>query len=524
MTTTLFKNGLIINGLGNPGFYGSVLVKDNKISIIRNNSENIESDIVIDCSGKIISPGFIDLHSHTALTIFGEPEHKPKVFQGVTTEMVGIDGISPVPFKNKSELERYIWLDSGLNDYPPSSPDWLKTIDYLNKIDNKVAVNVACIIGNSPLRIWSVGWDQVEASKDQIADMKSALRECMEEGAWGFSTGLDYAPGAYASTEELISLSEEAVKMGGFYHTHTRALLATPQNYLAPFEEAIEIGEKSGIPVHLTHYRQNPGQGTYQDYLGLVENSRDKGMDVTFDSYTYPYSGTTLTIILPIWSKNGGPEALIKNLSSTESRKKMASEMNPSGYPTHWLTNFKKPHNKKYEGLSVNEIAALTNKEPYDVVFDLLLDENLGISHVGFGTNPHTLPEFVKHPAGMIASDSILFGDFPSPRTYGNFTKVIAEFARDDKFLTIEEAIRKMTSFPAQRLGLKSKGSLIDGYDADIIVFDLEKTHAPTTKAEPKQLAEGIEHVLVNGKFVIKNKKHTGNLPGQAVRRGKDSW
>ena len=186
MTTTLFKNGLIINGLGNPGFYGSVLVKGNKISIIRNSIDEVESDQVIDCSGKIISPGFIDLHSHTALTIFGEPEHKPKVFQGVTTEMVGIDGISPVPFKNKSELERYIWLDSGLNDYPPNSPDWLKTIEYLNKIDNKVAVNVACIIGNSPLRIWGVGWNQVEATKNQIEDMKSALRECMEEGAWDF--------------------------------------------------------------------------------------------------------------------------------------------------------------------------------------------------------------------------------------------------------------------------------------------------------------------------------------------------
>ena len=247
-------------------------------------------------------------------------------------------------------------------------------------------------------------------------------------------------------------------------------------------------------------------------------------MDVTFDCYTYPYSGTTLTIILPIWSKDGGPEVLMKHLSSKDSRDKMAKEMSSSGYPTHWLTNFKKPHNKKYEGMSVNEIASLTNKEPSEVVFDLLFDENLGISHVGFGTNPHTLPEFVKHPAGMIASDSILFGDFPSPRTYGNFTKVISEFARDDKFLSLEEAIRKMTSFPAQRLGLKNKGSLIDGYDADLIVFDLEKTHAPATKADPKQLAEGIEHVLVNGTFVIKNKEHTGNLPGKAVRRGKDSW
>ena len=521
--TIALKDGLIINGTGSPGFYGSVLIKDNKISVIRQNSDSIQADVEIDCTGKVISPGFVDLHSHTGLTIFGEPKHEPKVFQGVTTELIGIDGISPVPFKNKSELERYIWLDSGLNDYPPESPDWLKTIEYLNKIDNNVAVNVACIIGNGPLRIWGVGWNDKPASKKQIENMKSILRECMEEGAWGLSTGLDYPPGAYASTEELIELCKEAAKLGGFYHTHTRALLSTKNNVLAPWEEAIDIGKGSGIPVHLTHYRQNPGKGTYQDYLGLVEDARENGMDVTFDCYTYPYSGTTLTIILPNWSKDGGPEALIKNLSSKDTRDRMAKEMNPSGYPTHWLTNFKKPHNKKYEGLSVNEIAAINNQEPAETIFDLLLDENLSISHVGFGTNPHTLPEFVKHPAGMIASDSILFGDFPSPRTYGNFTKVISEFSRDDKFLTLPDAIRKMSSFPAQRLGLHSKGSLIDGYDADVIVFDLPKVHAPATKANPRQLAEGIEHVIVNGQFVIKDSEHTGNLPGKAVRRGRDS-
>ena len=198
--TIALKDGLIINGTGSPGFYGSVLIKDNKISVIRQSSDSIQADVEIDCTGKVISPGFVDLHSHTGLTIFGEPKHEPKVFQGVTTELIGIDGISPVPFKDKSELERYIWLDSGLNDYPPESPDWLKTIEYLNKVDNNVAVNVACIIGNGPLRIWGVGWNDKPANKKQIENMKSVLRECMEEGAWGLSTGLDYAPGSYAST------------------------------------------------------------------------------------------------------------------------------------------------------------------------------------------------------------------------------------------------------------------------------------------------------------------------------------
>ena len=236
----------------------------------------------------------------------------------------------------------------------------------------------------------------------------------------------------------------------------------------------------------------------------------------------YAYSGTTLTIILPNWSKDGGPEKLMQHLQSTSSRKKIAKEINKT-FPTTWLTNLKKPHNKKYDGLSVNEIAEMKNQEPATVLFDLLVDENLGISFVGLGGNPQTLPEFVKHPAGMIASDSILFGDHPSPRTFGTFTKIISEYARDDQFLTLEKGIRKMSSFPAQRLGLKNKGLILNNFDADVIVFDLPKVNVPATKANPRQLSEGIEQVIVNGQFVIKNSKHTGNLPGRAVRRGRDS-
>ena len=201
----------------------------------------------------------------------------------------------------------------------------------------------------------------------------------------------------------------------------------------------------------------------------------------------------------------------------------MCQEINHEAFKENWLTNFKQPHNKKYEGLSISEIALMKDTDTCETIFDLLLDENLGISTVGLGNTAHSIPEFVKHPAGMIASDSLIFGDYPNPRTYGNFTKVIAEFSRDDKLLPLEDAIRKMTSFPAQRLGLTKKGILIDGYDADVIVFDLPKVKAPASKNNPKRLSEGIEQVIVNGEFVIKNKKHTGNLPGKSIRRGINS-
>ena len=246
--------------------------------------------------------------------------------------------------------------------------------------------------------------------------------------------------------------------MGGFYHTHTRASLKS-KGLLAPWQEAVEIGRRSGIPVHLTHYRQSAqGAGSHLDYLGLVEDARDEGMDVTFDCYTYPYSGTTIAIGMPFWAKDGGPERLMAALKDPSDRDRMKKEMPRERLEDNWLTNFRQPHNKKYDGKSLEEISEMRGQDMADALFDLLLEENLGISTVGLGTNPHTLPAFVSHPAGMIASDAILFGEYPNPRTYGCFPIVLAEFVRAEKHLRLPEAVRKMTSFPAQRLGLPDRG------------------------------------------------------------------
>ena len=434
---------------------------------------------------------------------------------------MGIDGISHAPFKTQDELHRYIWLDSGLNGYPPMPADWLSVADYLGKFDNTVAINVAYILGNSPVRIWSVGWNDRPATADEMADMKAVVREAMEEGAWGISTGLDYPPGAYASTDELVELSETAASLGGHYHTHTRASLRA-QGLLAPWEEALEIGRRSGIPIHLTHYRQSgQGVGSHLDYLGLVEDARDEGMDVTFDCYTYPYSGTTITIGLPHWAKDGGPERLMAALRDPHDRARMAVEVSRERLRDNWLTNFTQPQNKQYEGRLITDIAEMRGQEPADALFDLLLEENLGISTVGLGTNAQTLHAFVSHPAGMIASDAILFGEYPNPRTYGCFPIVLAEFVRAEKHLRLPESIRKMTSFPAQRLGLPDRGILRDGFKADIVIFDpaTVKTHA--TREDPHHYPVGIDWVIVNGEVVIEDGENSGALPGRALRRGR---
>jgi N-acyl-D-amino-acid deacylase len=520
MVDLLIKNGLIIDGSGSPGYFGTVTVDNERIAIHRGDVPQVDAARVIDATDHVVCPGFVDLHSHAGLTILGEPHHDPKVRQGVTTELIGIDGISHSPFKSHEELQRYIWLDSGLNGYPPTPGDWLSVADQLGKYDNSVAINIAYILGNSSVRIWGVGWNDRPPTSAELEDMKSVVREAMEEGAWGLSTGLDYPPGAYASTDELVALSEVSARMGGFYHTHTRASLRA-KGLLAPWDEALDIGRRSGSPIHLTHYRQSAqGVGSHLDYLGLVEDARDEGMDVTFDCYTYPYSGTTVTIGLPHWAKDGGPERLMVALQDPDDRAKMKCEMASSRLEDNWLTNFTQPQNKKYDGRLLEEIAEMREQDMVDALFDLLIEEKLGISTVGLGTNQHTLYAFVSHPYGMIASDAILFGEYPSPRTYGCFPIVLAEFVRAEKHLRLPEAIRKMTSFPAQRLGLPDRGLLVDGFKADIVVFNPKTVKAPATKREPKQYPIGIEYVIVNGKVVIDKGENTGALPGRALRRG----
>ncbi|HEX2032743.1 MAG TPA: D-aminoacylase [Chloroflexota bacterium] len=516
--------GEIVDGTGSAGYFGTVLVEGDTLRLHRGDPSGIPAARTVDATGHVVCPGFIDVHSHGGLTIMREPHHLPKVRQGVTTELIGIDGNSFAPFKSPADLHRFIELDCGLNDWPPMPADWLTVAELLRKYDGRASVNVAYILGNSPVRIWGVGWDDRPATAAEVADMRAVVREAMEEGAWGLSTGLDYPPGSFASTAELIELSQEAARLGGFYHTHTRASLRA-QGLLAPWEEALEIGRRSGIAVHLTHYRQSAqGTGSHLDYLGLVEQARDSGLDVTFDCYTYPYSGTRVTILLPPWTMDGGPERLKQALRDPAARTAMAREMSqrdPGGTGLHecWLTNFRLPQHKPYEGHSIAEIGAMRAQDPLEALFDLLAAEGLGISMVGLGTNPHTLPAFVSHPYGMIGSDALLFGDYPNPRSYGCFPLVLAEYVRAERHLRLPEAIRKMTSFPAQRIGLPDRGLLRDGFKADLVIFDKERVKTRATKAQPKVFPEGIPYVIVNGQVVIDQGQHTGLFPGRALRR-----
>jgi len=524
MLDLLIRDGMIIDGTGNPGFYGAVGVEGEQVRILRGDLSGVEAARVIDAKGQIVCPGFIDMHAHSGLVLLAEPHHEPKVRQGVTTELIGVDGNSYAPFKSRQDFLRFVELNSGLDGNPPLPGQWSTVDQYLSMFTDHVAVNVAYILGNSPVRICAMGWDDRPASAAELADMRAILREGMEEGAFGLSTGLDYPPGSYADTAELVQLSREAERLGGIYHTHVRYSLG--DRFLDPFKEALEIGRRSGIPIHITHfYQRTTSAGGAERMLGLVEDGRDEGLDVTFDSYPYQYSSTRLLIIIPQWAHDGGPERLKDVLRSSEARDRIRQEMGPraASWQDMWLTYFKRPENHRFEGRSIAEVAEMTGKDVVDALCDLLLSEDLQTSYVSAGANMATLPKFVSHPLSMVGSDAVLLGDYPSPRTYGTFPIILAEYTREERFMDLPNAIRKMTSFPAQRLGLPDRGLLRDGFKADIVVFDAKRVKAPATRTQPKQFPIGIEYVVVNGKVVVDKGRHTGVMAGRALRRGRPS-
>ena len=522
MLDLLIRGGLIVDGTGSPGYYGSIGVEGDSLRILRGDLSSVESARTIDATGHVVCPGFIDMHAHSGLVILSEQRHEPKVHQGITTELIGVDGNSYAPFKSHQDFLRFVELNSGLDGNPSLPGRWSTVEQYLAMFDRKVAVNVAYMLGNSPVRIDAIGWDSTPANSQHIENMKAMVREAMEEGAFGLSTGLDYPPGNFADTDELAQLSRQVADLGGFYHTHVRYRLG--DRFLDPFREALEIGRRSGVPVHVTHFYQRlPSLGGGRRLLRLLEDAHEDGQDVTFDSYPYVYGSTRLLIVFPDWMHDGGPERVVEALRSEEARQRLRNEVVPRApsWNDMWLTYFKQPHNHRYEGRSIAEIADMMSKSPVDAICDLLLEEDLQTCYVAAGASGNSLPAFVTHPLSMVGSDAVLLGDFPSPRTYGCFPVILAEYVREENQMSLPEAIRKMTSFPAQRLGIPDRGLLREGMKADITVFHPDRVQAPATRTEPKRLPIGVEYVIVNGTVVVDQGAHTGALPGRALKHGR---
>ena len=523
----LITGGSIVDGSGSPARPGCVASLGGRLHL-GDPDWRPDAGRTIDAGGMIVAPGFIDLHSHGGLVILADPRHEPKVRQGVTTEVIGVDGNGYAPFRVRDDLSAFVDLNAGLDGRPDIAYDWDSVASYIGRYDGGQAVNVAVMVGNSALRIGAIGWEEVPADEKSLASMRAMLREAMTEGAFGVSSGLDYPPGAFASTEELAALTAEAAAAGGFYHTHVRYALG--DRFLDPFREAIEIGKLSGGPVHLTHfYHRQTHPGGPEELLGLVDDARGTGIDVTFDTYPYEWASTRLLIQLPLWVQAGGPMALKERLDDRGVRDRLRRELaergaaytSAAGWADLRLGAFTRPENLRWESRTLADVMGESGRDAVDCLCDLLLSENLGVAQVTSGPWSETLPHFVRHPVGMVGTDSTFLGEKPSPRTYGSFPRILGQFVRDEALLSLEEAVRKMTGAPATRLGLVDRGLLRDGHAADVVVFDPQRVRSNATYDQPRQFPDGIEYVAVNGELVVDTAGHTGALPGRALRRGR---
>jgi N-acyl-D-amino-acid deacylase len=407
--------------------------------------------------------------------------------------------------------------------------DWSTVEDVLARYDSGTAVNVAQLVGNTPLRIAALGWDDVPATPAATRDMRSRLREAMEQGAFGVSSGLDYPPGAYATTEELAELANESAKLGGMYHTHVRYALG--DRFLDPFREAIEIGRRGEAPAHITHfYHRQTFPGTPGQMLELVDDAIATGQDVTFDLYPYEWASTRLLILIPLWAQEGGPEATKARLADRAARDRIREDLaargqlfaGKGGLRDIRIGYLHRPENLRWEGRTLGELTDDAGTDPVDALCDLLLAEDLRPNEITPGPHLDGIRRFLRHPDAMIGTDSVFVGTKPSPRTYGSYPRILGQFVRDEALLGLEAAVRGMTGAPAARLGLRDRGVIRDGAVADLVVFDPTTVRSYATIDDPTRDPEGIDDVIVAGTLVVDGGRPTGALPGRALRRGRD--
>ncbi len=526
----LITGGTIVDGTGAPRRAGTVVVDGDRLRVLPAGADAPDHPArTIDATGKVVAPGFIDLHSHSGLMILAEPTHDPKVRQGITTEVIGVDGNSYAPFASPGDLEAFVHLNSGVDGRPDIAYDWDTVASYLGRFDRQVSVNIAYMIGNSALRIGAIGWDDEPATAQTTSRMAAMLREGMAEGAFGLSSGLDYPPGSYATTDELADLSRQAARSGGFYHTHVRYSLG--DRFLDPFREAIEIGRRGESPAHITHfYHRVTFPGTPDQMLELVDDARATSQDVTFDAYPAEWASTRLLILIPTWVQAGGPIKTKERLADLATRDRIRRDLDERGVLFAGAGGLRgvrigylhRPDNLQWEGRTLGELIDATGRDPVDALCDLLLDEDLSPNEVTMGPHTDGIRRFLRHPIGMVGTDSTFVGAKPSPRTYGSFPRILGQFVRDEALLSLEEAIRRMTSAAATRLRLRERGVIRDGAIADLVVFDPATVRSNATYDEPRQYPDGIETVIVNGDLVVDGGAHTGRTPGRALHSGRD--
>jgi N-acyl-D-amino-acid deacylase len=528
MFDLVLRNGLVVDGTGNPWFKADVGIKDGKIGDI-GRSLSPESDEVLDVGHHVVAPGFIDMHTHSDFSLLVSPYAESKIRQGVTTEVVGNCGSSAAPLNDF--LKEEIRKTSPVLEEAKLQLDWSTVDEYLERLKrNKTAINVVPLVGNGNIRALVLDFDARKPTKRELEEMRGHVRRAMQDGAFGLSSGLIYPPSCYADTEELVELCRAVAEFGGIYTSHIRG---EGHNLVDSVREAVRIGEESGVPVEISHHKASgkSNWGKVKQTLEVIEQARSRGVDVTCDVYPYVAGSTGLDALLPAYAWEGGVEALIRRLRNPKTRQKLRHDMEEAESDltraANWnsvMISYCKGH-RDYEGKRISEISKLRKKDPYDLVFDLLIEEAASVAIVIFTMSERDMRTVLGHSTSMIGSDSAAIAPYgvlgkgkPHPRAYGTFPRVLGEYVRKRKTLTLENAIRKMTSLPARRLGLRDRGIIERGMWADITVFDPETVMDKATYADPHQYPSGIRYVIVNGEVTIENGQHRKALNGRILR------
>ncbi|HEX9000454.1 MAG TPA: D-aminoacylase [Blastocatellia bacterium] len=495
----IIRGGRIVDGAGNGWFHGNVALRGDTIAAI-GKLDGATARRVIEANGLIVAPGFIDVHSHARRTIFEETKAENYIRQGVTTAIEGPDGSSPLPLK--------------------------PFFDRLAQA--RIAINMGALVGQGSIRESVIGLVNRPTTPDEIEKMKALVKEAMEQGAMGLSTGLFYVPGNFTPTEEVIELAKVAGRMGGIHTSHMRDEAA---GVLKSVEETIAIGERGGLPTQVTHHKI-VGKGNWgrsAETLRLVAEARARGVDVTIDQYPYTASSTGLVALLPQWSQEGGQREIVKRLDDPATRARIKAAVVESikfdrggGDPKN-VYIARCAWDQSLEGKNLAEITAARGRstsleDAAETALEIVAKGSA--SAIFHAINEDDLARILKDPLTMVASDGgveIPKRGVPHPRSYGTFARVLGLYVREKRVLTLEEAVRKMTSLPAARLGLQDRGLLRPGMKADIAIFDPVRIIDRATFAEPHQYAEGVSYVIVNGAVVLDDGKMTDTRPGQVL-------
>jgi len=540
MFDIIIHNGKIVDGSGQKAYPADIGIENGRITEISPGLE-AESQDVIDAKGYMVSPGFIDMHSHSDFTLLVHPEAESKIRQGVTTELVGNCGGSPAPVPDE-HFDDFMQYMIGLGGFyqkvlAPGDWKWTTLSQFYEELGSKgVAVNLAPLVGHSTLRSAVMGYKDGPPSPDELKQLKYLLEKELDLGAFGMSTGLIYHPGAFANREELTELAKLIHSYDGIYTTHMRS---EGKYLIEAIDEALYVGEKSGVSVEISHMKcEVPANwGKAQNALSRIDRSRDKGIQIDFDQYPYRAYQCGLLEVFPTWAKENGADRLIEVLKDKELRNKVIKDMTQSPYDWDnpmdglgWdqirLNGFNRETTQELEGLTVARIAEHMAMPPLEAVFRLFEVEQGGLSMIVFSMNEEEVIKIMQQPEGMFGSDGCAVAPYGltatgkvHPRFYGTYPRILGRYVREKKVLTLEQAIYKMTGLPARKLQLKDRGLINKGYQADIVVFDENQITDTATFENPHQYPKGIHHVLVNGQRVIANGEHTGRLPGKILRR-----